>query len=209
MVNTHGPDPGDRRIPERFRLHDQLEHAHKVFDHFVRERCRANIDPSYRDELEGILNQNPALPIDFISRKIPVAVEGADTVRLNVMFSAVDSGGIGPFTDVQLDLFQDGSPFMFDVDVEKYPLPDYHVLAAAEYPPFIVHSDELMIGAGAVANYLARLRETGQRPRELTDQDCRSMVTAINLQTVDMWKTMEDSFIDESFMDHLNQAIYE
>ena len=129
----------------------------------------------------------------FSSDRVPkfaIGLREADSLR--PMDLAIFDG----LDRLSFHLFNDGSPFVYKKDLQKYPseFTEYSLICLEEQKPFIVYGSRLEIASSQlraeIDDYLIRARDAKEPPvRFLDEKDALAFITF--LQTTDLRRFME------------------
>ena len=192
-------DRKEPQLPLRVQLYKLVSFAfNERFSETV-ESCAEKLEEKNRNVfLEKVASLEPENRRLEYDKSEPLAMTFASADHLSLSdISPPES--TDPSFEICLELFADGSPFMFDEDLAEVgdSETDYSVVIFPEYPPFIVSTEVLNNNDKGRRNldYLELLQQKGKSPHFLTEEDCQTICLAMRQQPVHATRTLTDSLV--------------
>lgn len=186
MSNTLGP--GGKEVP----LSKNLLYPFAVNELAVRQQQSVQviadtIAPRLREDfLEKSKGLEHLFTPWFLEQPIPCEFGEVDKIAFSALTTQDES-----FFRINCSLFSDGSPFVFDDDLERSDPEDvmnYTILLTAEFPPFMVFNsefDDIRSITGDVRAYLDYLGEHNRSPRFLDEDAQTNIMNALKQAELD------------------------
>lgn len=188
MTNTLGPNgsevPLSRNLLYPFTI-NQLS----TFQQQTIPLLAGVVNPRWRDEyVQAATAVTDKLEVVFTEKQIPCEFEEVEEVAFELVSKLGDS-----FMRIDCLLFSDGSPFIFDADIDDLEAPDdiphYSILTTAEFPPFLalaVQIDgEVTSHNGDIRAYLDYLRSKNRSPHFLSEEAQQNIMKSLKLAELD------------------------